>query len=66
MNGVGGGGTLYPGVKCPTGQDTVPTVSCPRGQDKPEGYILPLGKVSSETRYYVVSCLRGQDTGGTR
>ena len=38
MNWVGG--TLYPGVKCPRGQDTVPTggtfypgVKCRRGQD---------------------------------
>ena len=43
-----GWGTLYLGVKCPRGQDTVPTVSCPRRQDKPGGDILP----------------RVQDTGG--
>ena len=36
-----GGGTLYPGVKCPLEQDTVPTVSCPRGQDKPGGHSTP-------------------------
>ena len=48
-------GTLYPGVKCPQGQDTVPMVSCLRGQDKPEGGggdILPWVKVSPGTRYW--------------
>ena len=49
MNWVGG--TLYPGVKCPRGQDTVPTISCPRVQDKPGGDILRRGKVSLGTRY---------------
>ena len=46
-----GGRTLYSGLKCPRGQDTVTTVSCPRGQGKPEGDILPRGKVSPGTRY---------------
>ena len=46
-----GWGTLYPGVNCPWGQDTVTTVS-----DKPDWDILPKGKVSLETRYHVVSC----------
>ena len=60
-------GALYPGLKCPRGQDTVPMVSCPRGQDKPGGgTFYPEGKVSPGTRYHVVSCPRGQDTGGTR
>ena len=50
MNWVGG--TLYPGVKCSQGQDTVPMVSCPGGQDKPGG----------GTFYPGVKCPRGQDT----